>query len=177
VKLNVTLDGVTEERILIVLHMKAFSDPASWQRRSNASAALKLFLDENYPTQKVLIVGDWNDDLDTSITSGKPSPYRNFLDDPTRYAFATQSLTDLGQRTTCTHPGTIDHQLDTNEQRADLLNESVEAYRLDDWIPGYCTTTTDHFPVLARYRFGGGTNAPAGITPAASNRPCAVARP
>ncbi|HYX93099.1 MAG TPA: endonuclease/exonuclease/phosphatase family protein [Myxococcaceae bacterium] len=176
VKLNVTLNGLTEERTFIVLHMKAFNDAASWERRSNASAALKSYLDENYPTQKVLVIGDWNDDVDTSIARGRPSPYQEFVDDTDRYAFATQSLSAMGERSTCGHPDVIDHQLNTNEQRADLITDSVEVYRLDEQIPDYCTTTSDHFPVLARYQFGGGTSVPARVNPPASDRPCAVAR-
>ena len=60
--------------VVIVLHMKAFDDVPSWQRRQSAANALKSYLDTNYPTQKVIVVGDWNDDVDTSITAGQASP-------------------------------------------------------------------------------------------------------
>ena len=79
VKLHVTLNGTTEDVVFIVLHMKAFNDVTSWQRRQNASNALKSYLDTTYPTQKVIVVGDWNDDVDTSITAGQPSPYAAFV--------------------------------------------------------------------------------------------------
>ncbi|HTE54036.1 MAG TPA: lamin tail domain-containing protein [Kofleriaceae bacterium] len=160
VKLSVTLGGVTQERIFIVLHMKAFADTTSWQRRASASAALKSFLDATYPTQRVIVLGDWNDDLDTSITSGRPTPYANLNADPGRYTFLTRVLTDAGVATTCDFSDAIDHQLVTNEIAADRVSGSVEAYELDAQIPSYCNTTSDHFPVLVRYRFGGGTPPP-----------------
>ena len=154
VRLIVSLNGITQERIFIVLHMKAFPDAASWQRRQNASIALKSFLDATYPTQRVTVLGDWNDDLDVSIAPGRPTPYANFNADPGRYTFATRVLTDAGVTTTCAHPEPIDHQLVTDELAADRVAGSVEAYQLEAQIPSYCTTTSDHFPSLVRYRFG-----------------------
>jgi endonuclease/exonuclease/phosphatase family metal-dependent hydrolase len=162
VRLSVTLNGVTQERIFIVLHMKAFADTTSWQRRQNASVALKSFLDSTYPAQRVTVLGDWNDDLDTSIVSGRPTPYANFNADPGRYTFATRVLSDAGVATTCDFSDAIDHQLVTNELAADRVAGSVEAYELDAQISSYCSTTSDHFPVLVRYRFGGGTPPPPG---------------
>ena len=160
VKLNITLNGTTEQRVFIVLHMKANSDTASLTRRANASAALKSYLDSTYPTQKVIVLGDWNDDLDTSITTGNPSPYANFVADSARYSFPTWTLSQNHIATTCGYSDAIDHQLNTNEQYADLVAGSVESYHLDSQISSYCTTTTDHYPTLVRYQFGGGTPPP-----------------
>jgi endonuclease/exonuclease/phosphatase family metal-dependent hydrolase len=162
VRLSISLNGATQDRIFIVLHMKAFADATSRQRRANASAALKSFLDSTYPTQRVIVLGDWNDDLDTSILAGQPSPYRNFVNDPARYTFTTRPLTDAGVATTCDFSDAIDHQLVTNEIAGDSVSGSVEAYELDAQIPSYCTTTSDHFPVLVRYSFGGGGPPPGG---------------
>jgi endonuclease/exonuclease/phosphatase family metal-dependent hydrolase len=155
VKLNVTLNGTTEPLVIIVLHMKAFNDVASWQRRQNAAVALKSYLDSTYPTQKVMVVGDWNDDVDTSITSGQPSPFANFVGDPSRYTYPTKALTDAGIASTVSYPDFIDHQLDTNEMYATYVPGSAKVYRVDSYIASYGTTTTDHFPVLSRYTFGG----------------------
>ncbi len=162
VTLRVTLNGATEDVVVIVLHMKAFNDATSWQRRQNAATALKSYLDATYPTQKVFVVGDWNDDVDTSITAGKPSPYAAFVADAARYSFVTKALTDQGISSTTGYPDLIDHHLATNEAAAAYVPGSVEAYRVDAFIPSYDATTSDHFPVLSRYTFGGGT----GTTPA-----------
>lgn len=161
VKLNVTLNGVTEQVVVIVLHMKAFNDLSSWQKRQNASSALKSYLDSTYPTQKVIVVGDWNDDVDTSITSGQASPYQNFVDDAADYAFPTRALSLAGVSSTTSYSDMIDHHLDTNELYATLVPGSTEVYRVDAYVSSYDATTSDHYPVLSRYTFGSGGGAAA----------------
>ncbi len=159
VKLRVALNGTTEDVVVIVLHMKAFDDAPSWQKRQNASAALKAYLDATYPTQKVIVVGDWNDDVDTSITSGQASPYQNFVADAADYAFPTRALSLAGVSSTTGYPDMIDHHLDSNELFAALVPGSTEVYRVDSFVASYDATTSDHFPVLSRYAWGttGGT--------------------
>jgi len=83
-----------------------------------------------------------------------------FVADSARYAFSTANLIASTSSTTCNNPDPVDHQLTTNEQAADLVPGSVQVYRLDAQIPSYCTTTTDHFPVLARYAFNAGAPSP-----------------
>jgi endonuclease/exonuclease/phosphatase family metal-dependent hydrolase len=155
-KLNVTLNGTTEQVVIIVLHAKAFNDVTSWQRRLNASNALKSYLDTTYPTQKVIVVGDWNDDVDTSITSGQASPYQNFVSDAADYAFPTRALSLAGISSTTSYSDMIDHHLNTNELFATLVPASTEVYRVDSFISSYDASTSDHFPVLSRYTFGSG---------------------
>lgn len=166
VKLRVTLNGVTEDVVVIVLHMKAFDDAPSWQKRQNASAALKTYLDATYPTQKVIVVGDWNDDVDTSITSGSASPYQNFVADAADYAFPTRALSLAGVASTTGFPDMIDHHLDTNELFATLVSGSTEVYRVDSYVASYDATTSDHYPVLSRYSWGttGGGSASVAVT-------------
>ena len=156
VTLRVNLNGTAEDIIVIVLHAKCCTDGTSWQRRANASSALKSYLDATYPTQKVFVIGDFNDDVDTSITSGRASPYANFVNDPARYTFPTQALSLAGISSTISYPDTIDHHLVTNEAQALYIANSVEVYRVDAYISNYGNTTSDHYPVLTRYDWGGG---------------------
>lgn len=162
VKLRVSLNGTTEDVVVIVLHAKAFNDVASWQRRQNASVALKTYLDATYPTQKVIVVGDWNDDVDTSITSGQLSPYKNFVDDVADYRFPTAALSAAGVSSTTGYPDLIDHHLATNDLDATHVAASTRVLRVDAQITSYDATTSDHFPVVSRFTFGGG----GGVTPA-----------
>ena len=154
VTLRVTLNGATENVVIIVLHNKCCSDTDSWQRRQNASVALKNYLDATYPTQKVWVIGDWNDDTDTSITVGEPTPWANFLSDPARYTFPTKALSDAHISSTVNYPDFIDHQLFTNETGAMYIAGSASVLRADNYITSYGTTTTDHYPVYSRYDFG-----------------------
>ena len=156
VKLHVTLGGSSEDLVIIVLHMKAFDDVASWTRRHNAAVALKSYLDATYPTQKVLVIGDWNDDVDTSITAGQASPYAAFVSDAARYTYPTRALSLAGVASTVGFPDFIDHQLLTNEMAADYIGGTAEAFRADTYVASYGTTTTDHFPVLSRFTLGTG---------------------
>jgi endonuclease/exonuclease/phosphatase family metal-dependent hydrolase len=156
VTLRVTLNGTTEDVVVIVQHPKCCSDTSSWQRRVNASNALKSYLDTNFPTQKVWVIGDFNDDVDTSIAPGHASPYANFVNDTARYKFPTKALSDAGVASTVDFPDMIDHHLNSNETNARYVAGSAEVYRVDQFIANYGTTTSDHYPVLSRYTWGGG---------------------
>lgn len=154
VKLRVTLNGTTEDIVVIVLHMKCCTDDESYNRRQNASNALKAYLDATYPTQKVFVIGDWNDDVDVSINAGRTSPYKNFVDAASSYRFPTKALSDAGLSST-SYADLIDHHLVTNEGSASYVAGSAEVYRLETHIANYTTTTSDHHPVLTRYTTGG----------------------
>ena len=109
------------------------------------------------PTERVLLAGDFNDDVDTSIRSGRASPYKNFVDDAADYVFPTKALSDAGQRTTGAPSQAIDHHLITNELVPFHIAGSAAVYRVDQFVPDYGDTTSDHFPVLTRYTLGGAT--------------------
>jgi len=146
-------DGGTDPLTVIVLHLKAYADATSYQRRVASSAELKTYLDNTLPTQKVAVVGDWNDDLDIS-TSGAATPFQNFLNDPSRYTFVTSALTAANQGTQ-TFGSTIDHQLVTNELLPQLHAGSVTVLHPEIWgdpnLSAYTTTTSDHWPVCSRW--------------------------
>ncbi len=150
--LRVTIGGKTEPLVLVVLHAKSGADLASWRLRNAAAQVLKSYLDTTWPTQKVLVVGDFNDTAVGSILTGQPSPYQGFLGDPARYLLVTRALEDAGLTSETDYPSVIDHQLATNELAADYVASSVEAFRADRYVRDYAATTSDHFPVLARYR-------------------------
>jgi len=151
VTLKVTLNGSTMDLVVIVVHAKCCSDADSWQRRKDGAEALKPYLDSTYPTQNVIVVGDFNDDLDMSITSGSPTPYANFLADTANYTFISKALTDMKIPTTGGFTTAIDHHLATNDMAAHFIAGSIMAYNLNSIITNYNSTTTDHYPVLSRY--------------------------
>jgi len=160
VKVRLSLNGTTQDAVIIVMHPKCCSDSSSYQRRVNASNALKTYLDATYPTQQVWVIGDWNDDVDTSIFPGNVSPYQNFVTDSARYIVQTKALSDAGFASTTGFPDMIDHHMNTNEVAATFIASSAEVYRVDAFVPSYGTTTSDHFPVLSRYTFAGGGTTP-----------------
>jgi endonuclease/exonuclease/phosphatase family metal-dependent hydrolase len=153
VKLRVTLNGRTEDLVVIVMHPKCCADSASYDRRVNASSALKAYLDATYPTQQVWVIGDWNDDVDSSIFDGQPSPYQDFVADSAHYFIPTTALSDARIGSTVRFSDTIDHHMTTDEAAATYIAGSAEVYRVDAFISKYGTTTSDHYPVLSRYAF------------------------
>jgi endonuclease/exonuclease/phosphatase family metal-dependent hydrolase len=152
VRIRVRLEGATQEGVVIVLHAKADTAQASWTRRRDASEALKAYLDASWPTARVWVLGDFNDDVDTSITAGRASPYANFVGDPARWRFPTAALSETGIATMTGYAEAIDHILASDEAQAAYVNGSAEAYRVDALIESYGTSTSDHYPVLARFR-------------------------
>lgn len=153
-RLRVALNGHTEDLVVIVLHAKALADVDSWERRVSASQALKAYLDSTWPSTRVMVLGDFNDDVDVSISSGRESPYQNFVDDPADYTFATKALSDANLTSTTSNKAVIDHHLVSNEVASLYVPGSATVYRVDAYIPDYDITTTDHFPVLTRYAWG-----------------------
>lgn len=151
VKLEITLNGSTGTLYVICLHAKAFNDAASWQRRFNASAALKAYLDTARSGDKVLVLGDFNDDLDASITVGQASPYQNFVLDTGGYATPTKALSDAGIPTTLSYADAIDHHLASAEWSSKYLSGSAKAFGANQYVLNYAATTTDHLPVITRW--------------------------
>jgi hypothetical protein len=150
-----SINGAPAPLTLIVLHMKAFADQTSYDRRQRAGTALKNYLDA-MPSSRVIVVGDWNDDVDQSITfSGGvplPSPYESFNQDFNDYAFITRPLSLAGEASTTGFPDMIDHTLVTDEVLAHYLANSVHVLR-PGWITDFDGTTSDHYPVLSYYDF------------------------
>ncbi|MFO7892404.1 MAG: endonuclease/exonuclease/phosphatase family protein, partial [Longimicrobiales bacterium] len=114
VHLTVGDDGAATPLVVIVLHAKAGAEPEDRDRRADGAAALKAFLDARYPDAPVLVIGDFNDDVDASIADGYPSPYADFVD-AAGYAFPTAALSAAGETSMVYYPDVIDHQLTTDE--------------------------------------------------------------
>ena len=155
VSTRLTFGGATHDAVVIVLHAKASSDTASWDRRAAGGHGLKEYLDTNWPDALVLVPGDWNDDLDRSITEGRDTPYRVFLDAPADWGFPTAELSAAGETSILGFSDIIDHILASNEVMAWYRTGSTLVYRVDRLIPNYRETTSDHLPVLVRFQPSG----------------------
>jgi endonuclease/exonuclease/phosphatase family metal-dependent hydrolase len=151
VKLTATVGGASTSFVLIIFHAKAMADADSYNRRALAADALKAYLDSTYPTERVIVVGDFNDDLDVSIMGGgTASPYKSLVDDPD-YFFPTKAFTDAGKGTTTSSSTPIDHHMITNEVEPLYVPGSAEVYKVNAYISQYSSTTSDHYPTITRY--------------------------
>jgi hypothetical protein len=140
--------------------MKCCGDLDSYNRRVDASNRLKNHIDFLRPNAPIVVLGDFNDELERSIAGGRPSPYQNFVDDVDDYAFLTKPLNDQNIGTfcsnaACTGGSTLDHILITDELfTAYEVNSSTRYEELLTSLDRYTSTTSDHLPVFARFNFG-----------------------
>jgi endonuclease/exonuclease/phosphatase family metal-dependent hydrolase len=166
IEINVTLPNRTVVLSIITVHMKAFGDATSYQKRVGGSARLKNHIDFTSLVDKpVMIIGDFNDELTSSTYAGQTSPYANFVSDTAGYFFPSMSLERANLPTWCANGvcnsgSTIDHILITNELMENYVDDSVTRIKeLITAIPNYRANTSDHLPVVARFSFETATDA------------------
>jgi endonuclease/exonuclease/phosphatase family metal-dependent hydrolase len=137
-----------------VMHLKANTGSTSekltsYNRRAKAAEELKNYLDPK-KRWKGVVLGDWNDDLDVSIVSGKASPFVDWRND-TNYVFPSYRLSLAKQKSTASYSEMIDHMCVTTSMRSNwLLNQSGVMVG-DAYVPSYRFNTSDHYPVWARF--------------------------
>jgi endonuclease/exonuclease/phosphatase family metal-dependent hydrolase len=155
---DVLLPDTTVVVTFIVVHMKAFSDVDSYERRVEAAQRLKNHIDfTSLASKPVVLLGDFNDEMDGSITAGRASPYTNFVDNADDYRVLTRPLELAGAGSFCgnanctTTDSMIDHIIVTDE----LFDWGVDgATQVVTDLPQvftlYQSTTSDHLPVATR---------------------------
>ncbi|MBO6781344.1 MAG: endonuclease/exonuclease/phosphatase family protein [Rhodothermales bacterium] len=151
---NVTLPDTTLQVMFVTLHMKCCSDTTSWQRRKDAATALKNRLDFLHASDEVMVLGDWNDETDRSITFGRDTPFRSLVDDPDyQFLLPDNVPTFCGNSSSCTSGSTIDNVMISDELYADLVPGSTD--RFDELLQelSQYSRTSDHLPVFARFSF------------------------
>jgi hypothetical protein len=100
---DVTLDGVTKTVRFILVHAKANTSPTttSYNRRKAGADELHALLNSTYSTDNIIMLGDYNDDLDATITDGINPPTTSwvaFTTDNSNYASATLPLSQAGKK-------------------------------------------------------------------------------
>ncbi len=142
----------------INIHAKATTTnpPNDYARRVTDMAQLKPYFDTNRETDKLMLLGDYNDDLDVSVVGGNVSPYAAFVSDVANYKPISKFFSDNGIGT---HSGgsTLDHMIVSNELAVSYLDSTIRLENIS-FIPGYLSTTSDHYPVSARFKFSGGAS-------------------
>lgn len=158
---NVMLNNDTARMHFIVIHAKANTGNAadkieSWHRRKDGNKELKDSLDAQFPYKNVLVLGDFNDDFDRTITTelapDTTTSYIDFKLDEVNYTPFTYELSLLKQRSTASFADMIDHAMGTNEVAYAYIPHSAKVLRsVESLIPSYAAATSDHFPVITTY--------------------------
>ncbi|MGE5520195.1 MAG: lamin tail domain-containing protein [Candidatus Dadabacteria bacterium] len=159
-KADVTLNGVTKTINFILIHAKANTSPTStsYTRRKTAVTELHDTLLAYFPNDNYIILGDFNDDLDSTITDGispKITSYSAFtLDNMNNFYSPTLSLSLAGKKSTAKYNDVIDHVIVSNKVAPYVMQGSTTILTdVASYITNYSTTTTDHYPVFTRYAF------------------------
>ncbi|HVG41853.1 MAG TPA: T9SS type A sorting domain-containing protein, partial [Chitinophagaceae bacterium] len=168
---DVSKNGGTASAVnFIVVHAKANTGSTaeqieSYNRRKAGIQELKDTLDAFFANDEIIILGDYNDDLDRTIapTTGADtvSSYQVLIADSTdanSYRAVTLPLSLFKQQSTTSFPDVIDHVTISNELAQNYLALSATIYSDIAALAGitnYAATTSDHFPVRTRYLLTG----------------------
>ena len=156
---DVTLNCVTKNVKFILVHGKANTAPtlASYDRRKKGADSLHYTLQQNYPNDNIIILGDYNDDLDVTITDGvvpNTTSYSAFTEDPANFTPLTLPLSLAGKRSTVSHDNVIDHVTSSNEMVATYMSGTANILTdVTGIVSNYGSSTSDHYPVFTRYIF------------------------
>ncbi len=135
---------------LINLHAKSGVDDSDLIRRVSDAAILKDSLDAYYSDKELILLGDFNDDLDESIVARHESPYAGFITD-SNYSCITKPLSEAGWHSTISYDDMIDHQV-VSSTLADFFVD-VSILNVVAMIPRYGSTTSDHLPLISEFNF------------------------
>ena len=132
---------------VVTVHLKAQIDADSRDRRRRAVIALDQWMAGRRAIgERVIVVGDWNDDIDSAPASNVFQP---LLDQPEAYAALTLEVARRDEFSYIPFKRLIDHIVMTRETAVAMPALVVEAVKLDATIPNYARTVSDHRPVRA----------------------------
>ena len=149
-----------EEFIVINNHFKCCGDGQldsgntsdEEARRYEANMLLKEYIELNFPSSRVIVLGDLNDILTDDNAN---NVFQMFLEDPTNFMYADEQIAN-GSTTNWSFPGWpshLDHILITNEIFSDFSDPTsgAETLIIDDYMTGglsnYDFYISDHRPV------------------------------
>lgn len=139
--------GAAATFLMIVVHLKAFGDATSKQRRRLAAKALAEIIADVREREEIPVVlgGDFNETLNNDVLSA-------LTDSPDLMSLTSDDQDDgalsfVGRR----HRSLIDHIITTKDvQAGDIAGDDAAIVRLDQSIPGFADDVSDHVPVVMR---------------------------
>jgi hypothetical protein len=164
---DVTINGSTRAMNFILIHGKAGSTVSDYTRRRDGAQELKDTLDQYYSNTINLIIGDYNDALDTTICTGCGTTISSFdpiikdSTDADHYKSLTLPLSMAGQSSMTNFPNVVDNHVISNEAVPLYISNST-TIRTDvaNLVVFYGSTTSDHYPVFSQYALGLTTSVP-----------------
>lgn len=161
---DVTLNGVTKRIQFFMIHAKANTSDfiVSYNRRRDGAKEMHDSLNVQYGAGNWVVMGDYNDDLDRTITTQiAPDTTTSFISFKTNPSFynVTLPLSLAGLKSTVSYNDVIDHFTIGAEMNQYYVANSASILRtqVESWIPNYGATTSDHYPVFTSYVWNTGT--------------------
>ena len=123
-------------------------------RRYQANLLLKTYIDQNFSSENVILLGDLNDDI---AETSQNNVFQMFIEDSQNYLFADIEIA-TGTSANWSFPNWpshLDHLLITNELFSEFENENseVKTIKIDDYLSGwseYDQNISDHRPVALK---------------------------
>jgi|GEM_PF-2352715 len=139
--------------LLVGIHLKAHTGTEKQKLDSylNRRASVQLLnqWQGNHIGRKVLIAGDWNDDIDQSNYHDTISPFHQVMDESGSFLFEKESY--AGQHSWYYGTSMIDHIWANSAMHAVFKPNSQKILPLDWYLDAYATEVSDHFPVFAAF--------------------------
>jgi len=153
---DVTIDGETEQYNFVALHARANSGNGAQNRydmRKYDVEVLKDSLDVHYPNVNLVLLGDYNDDVDETVADipSTITSYEEYSDDLINYTIVSRALSDAGFRSFVFRENMIDHISITDELDDNYIDQSSRVH-YEFYDNTYTETASDHFPVSARFQ-------------------------
>ena len=154
---DVTINGSTEQLDLIALHARANSSDGAQSRydmRKYDVEVLKDSLDVQFADRNVIVLGDYNDDVDETVADGintTVSSYVEYVNDMDHYNVVTSALSEAGRRSYVFRENMIDHITVTDELFDNYIDGTATVH-YEVYDNDYTSTASDHFPVSARFK-------------------------
>ncbi|WP_299134858.1 endonuclease [uncultured Tenacibaculum sp.] len=149
---NVTVNGSTQQVNVVNLHARANRGTGAQQRydmRKFDVEVLKDSLDTQYADKNLIVLGDYNDDVDVTVADGvssTASTYQAYVSDSTNYNVVSSTLSAQGYRSYAFRENMIDHITLSNELFDEYINASARVH-YEFYDSDYTKTSSDHFPV------------------------------
>ena len=152
---TVNVNGSSQNINFVALHARANTgsdQPQDYAKRKYDVEVLKDSLDANYAMEKIIVLGDYNDDVDETVANGvlpAISSYISFTNDAENYTILSEELSAQGFRSTVSYPNMIDHIAASNEIASTFIMGSARVH-YEFYDADYSFTASDHFPVSVR---------------------------
>ncbi len=152
-----SIGGADRRIVLFNIHAKATGDSTTaqddWQRRKTDAETFHDYLNTFYSNDAVIVLGDFNDDVITSVVAPNPTPYSVFIADSANWRILTKPMSELGLRSyigSTVNARMLDHIIVSNELFGAIHRTYLEAPNA--FLSSYTTTVSDHLPVTVRIR-------------------------